>query len=155
MLTTVITIVPRFILINQLPFKIRFSQFNAKENLSLNPNERVWYNFKDYKKLTDKKLIIGDFVNDNDTRVFSEPFFLEDIDDFQISYKAKIESNSENPKWYEPTKENNMMRCVRVIITSQDDASIFIYFKNPTMPEYSILNETTKNLIITIKGPNT
>ena len=95
MLTTVITIVPRYVLINQLPFKISFSQFNAKENLSLGPDERIWYNFKDFKKPTDKKLIIADFADNNNDCVFSEPFFVEDIDDFQIPYKASIEEEEE------------------------------------------------------------
>ena len=138
MLTTVITIVPRYILINQLPFKISFSQFNAKENLSLEPDERVWYNFKNIKKPTDKKLTIADFADNSDACVFSEPFFVEDIDDFQIPYKASKPSNNENPKWYEPTQENNIICCVRVIISSHDYENIFIYFQIPSMPEYTI-----------------
>ena len=150
MLTTVITIVPRYILINKLPFKIRVSQFKANEEIILEPGQRQWYNFKNTKKQADKKLTIGDEIGAS----MSAPFFLEDLDDFQLPYKTKVESNSEESNWYEPTKENKMTRCVRVRITSQDNATIFIYFQNPEMPEYSISNATTDYVRVRIKDKN-
>jgi hypothetical protein len=137
-------------LVNKLPFKIRVSQFRANEKIILEPGQRRWYNFKNAKKQVDKKLTIGNGIEEAETPM-SAPFFLEDLNDFQLSYKSVVESNSEEPTWYEPRKENDMTRCVRVIITSQDDATLFIYFQNPEIPEYSVTNATTDYVTVKIK----
>lgn len=147
-----ITIVPRYILINKLPYPIRVSQFNANENIVLEPGQRSWYNFKNAKKQTDKKLTIGDFLEDGDSPM-SAPFLVEDLDDFQLPYKsvAAGANTGGEPSWFEPSEANNMMKCVRVVVTTQDDASLFVYFQNPEMPEYSINNATTDYVIVRLK----
>ena len=44
--------------------------------------------------------------------------------------------------WYMPNEINFHKRIVRVVITTQDDATIFIKICKPTFPEYYIFNDT-------------
>ena len=154
-LTTVITIIPRYILVNKLPFNLRVSQFKCNEEIIMEPGSRIRYNFEKPTKPSNKKIVIGDSLQENelsDTSQFlSLPFFLDDIADFQIPYKSQYIIDSENPLWHEPSKKNKGTRCVRVIVTSQDDATLFIYFQTPNLPEYTINNATMETVTISVK----
>lgn len=146
MLTTVITLVPRYILINKLPCQLRVSQFNSTQSITLDPNQRVAYNFKTPVNQLDKKIVIGDAADKE--LPMSRPFLLEDIADFQIPYRSQA---VENPKWHEPKGDNASTRCVRVVVTSQDEATLFAYFQEPEMPEYTINNGTMEFIHVELK----
>jgi len=94
---------------------------------------------------------------------WSSRFSIDDFEDFQISMKSSEKTNSEESKavafadsnnqeeeaegekkkelkWYEPSEINEFRRFVRVIITTQDEATLFIMLCDPNMPEYRIHN---------------
>jgi len=153
-LTTVITIVPRYILVNKLPFTIRIGQHMEDNKISLGSNKRLCYNFKKETEPADKKITIGDipWAGIKEDLEFSCPFLLEDIGDFQIVYKCLTGKDKSNPKWYEPSTSNNYMRSIHVSIVSQDEATLFVFFQMPEMPEYSITNNTLDEVRVRVKG---
>lgn len=153
-LTSVVTIVPRYILVNKLPFSIRVGQSGHKDRVLLKPSEKLCYNFKKSTKPADKKLVIGDipYPELDEELPFSYPFCLEDIGDFQVSYKCFTGKDKGSPQWYEPSARNKYMRSVHVSVASQDDASLFIVFQAPAMPEYTITNSTLDAVKVLSKG---
>ena len=76
---------------------------------------------------------------------WSSPFSIEDVDDFQIGVKAE-QQQSKEPQWYEPSPQNKYQRYVRVVVTSQDEATILVVLSNPLSPEYEIVNNTNSTL---------
>jgi len=113
------------------------------------PNENLCFNFKAAKKATEKRIVIRDVQEDEITP--SAPFFVEDIAEFQIPYKCPV-GNYDETLWHEPNERNNYNRCVQVSVVSQDDATIFIFFQVPQMPEYTVNNITMDEIFIGIKG---
>jgi hypothetical protein len=63
-----------------------------------------------------------------------------------ISKKIKSEKKKKYTKppvaWFKPQQDNGNRRFVRVVVTTQDDATIFIMLCDPHMPEYEIHNQT-------------
>ena len=72
---------------------------------------------------------------------WSSPFAIEDLDDFQVAYPGR-EAKEEQTQWFAPSGENNFQRFVRVIVTTQNDATILVVFANPVYPEYEVQNKT-------------
>ena len=103
---------------------------------------------------------------------WSSRFSIDDFEDFQVSVQSKIESqddeesketvqdNEENEninaifdlnnknKWHEPSKLTNYRKFIRVIVTTQDEATMFVMICDPNMPEYRINNKTGKKIIV-------
>ncbi len=163
-LTTVITIVPRYILINKLPYSIKVSQYNYLQNIVLQPDERYCYCFKNALIPVDKKLVIGDAAVQpaaaaaGQSVPVSKPFYAEDLADFQLPYKSSVSRPlraDEMPDWHDPTEGNHFTRTVRVSVTSQDDATLFMLFQTPKQPEYTIKNATLDYVTVLIKGTTT
>lgn len=58
-------------------------------------------------------------------------------------------------KWHSPSELNNFRRYIKVSITSEDEATIYIVFTQPSMPEFRLNNYTLKKIDFyqsTIKG---
>ena len=49
---------------------------------------------------------------------------------------------SRKKAWYLPNEANFNKRIVRVTISTQDDATIFVIISKPKFPEYYIFNDT-------------
>lgn len=77
--------------------------------------------------------------NDIPPENWSSKFSIEDIEDFQVSFSATNRIDEENiieeesdivideeVRWNEPSYINEMRRFIRVIIASEDEATIFI-----------------------------
>ena len=102
---------------------------------------------------------------------WSSRFSIDDFEDFQISIKSNDiseddeeikevnlqhadntetieEGNMSKVKWHEPSKVNGYRRFIRVIITTQDEATLFIMLCDPNMPEYRIHNYSMKKVSI-------
>lgn len=47
-------------------------------------------------------------------------------------------------KWYRPSDANDWMNYVRVVILTEDDATIYINLLNPKDPDFQIRNNTTE-----------
>ena len=87
------------------------------------------------------------------------------MEDFQISFKADIKTEEENVvddeskediddevRWNEPSHINEMRRFIRVIVTSEDEATIFIILWDPNLPEYRINNLSDKEITVYQEG---
>ena len=121
----------------------------------------------DEKELKDS-LFKWEEINTTD---WSSRFSIDDFEDFQVSVQSKIESEEEakenvispedeeeyaevipeanqDKKWYEPSKLTQFRRFIRVIITTQDEATLFIVLWDPNMPEYRINNLTGKKVLV-------
>jgi hypothetical protein len=88
------------------------------------------------------KNLFSDFALDD--KFWSTPFSLDELDDFQVCFpghEAHHESHKNRP-WYLPSYQNGHARFVRVIVTTQNDASILVVLTNPLVPEYEIQNKT-------------
>ncbi len=134
-LTTVVTIVPRYIMVNKMPHPILVSQIGSKQRVVLEPEKRFCYNFEHANKHSERKVAIGDPVPQGAEPKMSYPFFMEDIDDFQIPYSTESKEGGKT-EWHEPSKENGFVRCVRVSITSEDNATLFIFFQFPSIERF-------------------
>lgn len=62
--------------------------------------------------------------------------------------KDLVINDKQDKKWYEPSKLTQFRRFVRVIITTQDEATLFIVLCDPNMPEYRISNMTSKKVLV-------
>lgn len=60
--------------------------------------------------------------------------------------------NEDLQDWFQPNKANSYMNFIRVIVTTDDEACLFISFILPKDPEFRIRNFTDKE--ITINQPN-
>ena len=129
-LTTVVSIVPRFIITNKLPFPINVTQYKSQEqNILIQPNQNICYNFRKVLNITDKKLCVREA---KEGVSYSNPFFIEDLDDFQVPFKVPKEFSQEKGEWFEPTEQNGSHKSVRVSISSEDHATLFIAFSLPS-----------------------
>ena len=153
--TKFIKIVPRYILLNNLHEAIIFKQKNHTRQYVLEPQAKQIYNFED-KNDKDCFLMVRQKDDDESNttipnhpagneNMWSSPFSIEDIEDFQISFPSpdqRMSASTAFVKWYLPSSTNYHQRFIRVSINTQDDATIFIIFNNPKFPEYLIYNNT-------------
>lgn len=92
---------------------------------------------------------------------WSSPFSIDDVGDFQVEFssnmskvnkKAPLSHLSMNTSgrivraWHMPNENNYFKRLLRVIVTTQDDATIFIKICKPKFPEYYIYNDTESSI---------
>jgi hypothetical protein len=104
-----------------------------------------------------------------DKNNWSSRFQIEDINDFQVSIRAEanlghvlmanvykqnnmsrsdslVSNQFVDSKWHSPSQFNNFRRYVKVSITSEDEATIYIVFTQPSMPEFRLNNFTFKKI---------
>ncbi len=150
-------------MVNKLPYPLMVRQHNSvRQEIILHPDEKFCYNFERAEEQSHKKIVIGDFGGGREElketpQKLSRPFLVEDIDDFQISYPSDF-WNPQWTGWNEPHKDNEFHRCVRVGVTSKDDATLFIFFQIPSIrpaishsvefPEYSVKNATGHETVV-------
>ena len=119
-------------MVNKLPYPLMVCQYGSKtQELVLHPDQKICYNFERAEEESDKKIAIGDFGGGKEEQKMSRPFLIEDIDDFQVMYHSDFWHPSWTG-WNEPNKENEFHRCVRISVTSKDDATLFICFQIPS-----------------------
>jgi hypothetical protein len=70
----------------------------------------------------------------------------EEDDEFKDCDQEEKDSKKDELKWYEPSELNEGRRFIRVIITTQDEATLFIMLCDPNMPEYRINNYTSRTV---------
>lgn len=139
--TKIVTIVPRFIITNKLPFEIFIRQFtknpenNSSHIIKTDATQTYYLDNYDISKQVQ--------VSRNNID-WSTNFNIQNIEDFQIKIKAKIDEYIENlsNEWYKPQFMNNYNHIVRVIVTTEDQATIIIILTTPIEPEFAINNRT-------------
>ena len=76
---------------------------------------------------------------------WSAPFEIENIEDFQVCLKCVKGHKSKD--WSQPQEANNFHRYVRISISTENDATLFICFLRPKFPEYYIYNSTDNPVV--------
>ena len=159
--SVIVRIQPRFMVINSLPFAIYIRQ-NGKERITeLATAGTIPYQLENAK--------VGKAVQiSSDQHNWSSPFNIEDIDDLQVRFKGELSTkgtkNTEEfappkkaftlkmlekkEKWHKPTAANDYFWYVRVIVSTEDGATLFIRFVEPIDPEYLVWNKTTSPIQI-------
>ena len=170
--TTLVRVQPRYILTNYLDRPLLVRQSRKEGYVALKPTESLPYQFDNAK--VHPSIEVG-----MDGVSWSSPFLLEIIEDFQVRFGANPEEpkpeiktaevkrlsflrksmETESPtdreaglEWWKPTLSNDCQRYVRVIISTEDEATLFISFTNPTDPEFQLANMTTETVKVRQEG---
>lgn len=100
---------------------------------------------------------------------WSSQFSIVDLVDFQVSFQSysgirssgaqslnmmqKVTSkNRYKTRWCDPNELNHFRRFIKVSVTAEDEATIFVVLTRPNMPEYSINNYTFQQVHFRQKG---
>ena len=135
-----------------IPLLIGDSSSNSKIEHLIAPNSEKIYNFETKE---DKNFIKirPDIEYEAGSKIpWSTNFSLDNVDDFLISMKvspeeSKLELEDENlNKWYLPSKRNQYTRYVRVIITTRDNATLFVILSDPSHPDVMINNMSDEQI---------
>lgn len=90
-----------------------------------------------------------------DSSPWSSPFLIDNLTDFmlalnvgseEVKYEETEEIKTSTDDWYLPSKSNNYTRYVRVIISTKDNATIFITIVDPFNPEIMVKNSSNKEI---------
>ena len=166
-LTTVVTIVPRYLFINQLENPIIISQFETSQNIILNPGKTpLAYQFQYVQKAENKKIIISqpqlpegsttETISTKQPSRWSKPFYIDNIDSFELQMPCeKTAVAKQSSEWHEPSEANNWMQCIRVTVSSSDEATLFVVFSTPNYHEFTICNNTDSEIKFNMKDIKT
>jgi hypothetical protein len=130
--TKIVYIVPRFILHNTLRFPLYLRQMGINSPVVVEAGAKL-------------PLVLDDPAQprliqvSTDQEYWSAGINVETIEDFQVKVRSSAVEDRE-PRWYEPSDKNYFMQFIRVVIISEDDATIFINLLCPRDPEFQILN---------------
>lgn len=133
-MTKIVYIVPRFILHNALPFSVIIKQVGCQHTTVIQPGAKIPLLLEDPSQPRVVTL-------STDEEHWSAGINVENIEDFQIKVQGAAVTDRE-PRWYEPTHSNYCMHFVRIVVISEDDATIFINLLTPRDPEFQVLNLT-------------
>jgi hypothetical protein len=163
MKSSIIHIVPRFIVLNHLGYPIHVRQYipdrESSKRVMLEDSESVAYQLDDFNLR--KSIQVS-----ADGTQWSSPFDIEKFEDFQIRFpglpdqyipkyeykgldvlKKLLGKNIKND-WYKPQELNNYTHFARVCVISEDEATIFINLVSPKDPEFVVCNMTDSPLSV-------
>jgi hypothetical protein len=130
--TKIVYIVPRFILHNTFQFPLYMRQMGINSPVVVEAGAKLPIVLDDPSQ---PRLI----QVSTDREYWSTAINVENIEDFQVKVRSNAAEDRE-PRWYEPSEKNYFMQFIRVVIISEDDATIFINLLCPRDPEFQILN---------------
>lgn len=143
--TKIVRFLPRFIIANYLYFPIYIRQFSAKfktRPIRVIPHSSIHYQLDD--SLQNSIIQVSEDIFN-----WSGPFLLTDLQDFQIRFLSQNNSNQgKDLPWSSPSKSNHMHQYVRVVITSENQATININLQIPLQPDFVIRNCTNEVIFI-------
>lgn len=142
--TKIVYIVPRFIVHNTLPITVHVKQLHLPHTMIIEPGTKAPLQLED----PDQPRLVQ-FSTDEEH--WSVGVNVENIEDFQIKIRC-IPSVGKSSKWYEPNDENYYNLFVRVVVISEDDATIFINLLLPRDPEFQVLNLTSHTVSVRQNG---
>jgi hypothetical protein len=161
--TKAITLSPRYIITNtcKRPIIVSQSLDSCQKQFYLEKDQETIYYFE--HKNDENYLMLRQAQEDEETQelimdkdkvdidLWSCNFDIGNVADFQISFLS-FETDKKKPKWYDPQKVNGYRRTVRVIVTTKDEASLFIILSDPRKPEFRIRNVTKEDIGYKQKG---
>ena len=134
----IITLAPRFIITNKLsiPLFIRqsFSHHEGGITIQIQSGEYKTYNLENSEQSRTVQI-------SRDGENWSSPFSLQNVEDFQVKFKGNKEDYDRN-LWFSPNKLNNFCHYARVVVTSEDLATLRTFIMEPKDPEFRINNLT-------------
>lgn len=147
----IIKFLPRYVVSNQLGIPIYLRQFSKKQifrEIMLGTDHLEYLNLTNYQ--TSSAVQISENLID-----WSNPFPVNNIDDFQIKFRAAEKEKPHRKNlfeidrhWYLPSHKNNFYYYVRVTVYTDNQASLNILLRNPEVPDYKILNNTSVPLLV-------
>ena len=149
-LTKIIKITPRFVISNFLDFTIYIRQFSKSFTrvVEIEQGKHVNYQFDNFEEGTNVEI-------SEDKYQWSGPFSLNNIEDFQIRFKAApreipVRKNifARDPFWYLSCPRNHMFYYARININSENDATINIAITKPRIPNFKIHNATDEPIVV-------
>jgi len=168
--TVLVRVQPRFVVANYLAKAVLVRQTGRDAFIQVDPGAALPYQFENAKVRPSVEIGI-------DGSSWSSPFQLEVIEDFQVRFEDSPEEakpalhsvpsrftlfgkllsgeNSERDtkvEWWKPSLANDCQRYVRVIISSEDEATLFINFTNPADPEFQLSNLTEETVRVRQDG---
>ncbi|OMJ78893.1 hypothetical protein SteCoe_21205 [Stentor coeruleus] len=146
-----IKFLPRYVVSNQLGIPIYIRQFSKRHTFTeeiLQTDQLAYLNLTNYQ--TSSAVQISENLKD-----WSNPFPVNNIDDFQIKFRAEEKEKPHKKNlfeidrhWYLPSHKNNFYYYVRVTVYTDNQASLNILFRNPEVPDYKILNNTRVPMLV-------
>ena len=144
--TKLLKLQPRFVVINHLDFPVFLRQYDVKHTFSVKTveaNRHLHYQFDDCS-------ISSNVQISEDGEQWSSPFSINNIDEFQVRFRAKKQNiatpgedtDRKKKPWYLPSRKNNMFYYARVVVNTENQASLNIYLTNPQQPEFEIYNNS-------------
>lgn len=147
-MSKIIKIVPRFIIVNYLDFKIYIRQHckSTTRIVEIESNKNIQYQFDDIEH--------GSLLQVSEDKLqWSGPFDSTVFEDFQIRFKAaprpippKENIFAFDSFWYLPCVKNHLFFYIRVCVSSEDDACIKVTFSLPLIPAFKIHNSLSDTL---------
>ena len=145
--TKIVTFLPRFMIWNFTDIMLTVKQ-NENNGVSVPKSSNsmkistVFY----LDNIENSKIKVS-----NDSLNWSAGFYIENLDDFQIKFISDQGENEKDlnvfeRKWYVPCEENKFVRVVRVLIHTENEATIHISFLNPNSPDFKIINKSNQNI---------
>ena len=157
--TKAITFSPRYVISNSCSQPIVITNDHKNSNIQLMINsgkEKIYYFENKIDKINCLKCRIPTIeeqtslalqqkskINQSD---WSARFEISNLSDFQIGILWNEEFKDGEGEWFLPSKQNGMMRYIRVLVTTKDEATLFISLSDPYKPEWMIKNNTSEVL---------
>jgi vacuolar protein sorting-associated protein 13A/C len=135
--TKLVQLLPRFILNNSLDSPIYVRQFEQTRVITIQAKTKQVLNLTE--PTAKRSIQISE-----DSKSWSSPFNIEEVEDFVM----KVTSSARGTEWHEPGPHNYFQRFLRLAVSTQNDATLFINVLTPSDPEFMISNLTNETLEI-------
>lgn len=155
--TKIVTLSPRYIFANYLGYPVHLRQIDKQKSDGI-----TIIQIDDQQKHVFQPDIFSTKIAvevSSNRKGWSGPFSIDNIEDFQIRFpdeKQVTESQEslkvDDSKWYIPSIRNGNMHYARVIVVTEDEATIFVNFVIPKDPEFKIFNGTSESLVVRQKS---
>lgn len=141
--STLIHIYPRYVLNNSFEFPLYVRQRGLPESLSLPGHSSLEYQLPN--SLISRQIELSlDSVN------WTSPFSLEEIEDFQVRCRGKTQENQGN--WWQAEAKTGFWNYIRVIVSTETEATLFASFLPPIEAEIVINNESEEEIRVSQVG---
>lgn len=141
--STIIHIYPRYVLRNAFDFPLFIRQRGLQEVISLPSGSALEYQLQN--SLLNRQIELS-----SDSNCWSSPFSLDEIEDFQVRCLSKATENE--GKWWQSSAANGYMTYIRVVISTETEATLFLSFLPPTEAEIVINNESEEEVRVSQLG---
>lgn len=133
----IVKIAPRYIICNMLEYSVFVRQYfkDSEGGITMLIEKDTKNSFNLENSEISRLIQVS-----RDGKNWSTPFSIQNIEDFQIKFRANPGESGEN--WHEPNEFNNFCHYSRVFITTEDQATLHTFLTVPKEPEFCINNLT-------------